>query len=427
LHLTGARWGWILIWLLMLPLGVAPLAGEWSVKAGLGYEYLNQEYFLDSLSFGIEDTLAAATALSTTYLDDLKGELALTFRPTNDRTCELRTSYEQTAHQLRLKSAADFHPKLGSGRLDGTAELDWRHSLDDTVAAGDEYLYGYTRAKYMLPIREHVSLFWQLRAEFVDFDSTGSYAFDHYRAGGSFGLRREFGGLSSLDVSGFVMGRDVPDSARLSYLSYGLESSLFTFYDRGDLDALLRGEVRDYNSIGEDDDYLRAELTARHRLDLGYPWFTRQETEIEGTWFDEPDDLSGDYGRYRLAVLAGVDNQIVSFALGPQFELLWQKGDAAFAEDYTEIGLNTQLDVMKVSLLFASVESVLGQRNVQDEGGEDALRSDFVFERLNILADLTIVPGLSLNALVSAEWEWHDQEDENSRLILVSTGLSYTF
>lgn len=427
MHLTGARWGWILIWLLLLPLGAAPQAGEWSVKAGLGYEYLNQEYFLDSLSSGADDTLAVATALSTTYLDDLRGELALTYRPSGKRTYELRSSYEQTPHQLRLKFAGDFHPKVGSGRIDGTAELDWRHSLDDSVAAGDEYLYGYTRAKYVLPIREHVSLFWQLRGEFVDFDSTGSYAFDHYRAGGSFGLHRQFGGLSSLDVSGFVMGRDVPDSIRLSYLSYGLESSLFSFYDRGDLDALLRFEVRDYNSIGNEDDYVRLELTARHRLDLGYPWFTRQETEIEGNWFDEPDDLSGDYGRYRLAVLGGVDNQVVSFALGPQFELLWQKGDAAFAEDYIELGLEGQLDIMKASLMFASVESDLGKRNVKDEGEEDALRSDFVFERLNILADLTILPRLSLNALISAEWEWHDQEDENSRLILVSTGLSYTF
>jgi len=417
----------VLTWFLLTPLGIEPRAGDWSVKAGLGYEYLNQEYFLDSLSTTIEDTLATVTALSTTYLDDLKGQLVLSFRPLHDRRLELRSSYEQTPHQLRLKFITDYHPRLGRGKVDGTFELNLRHALDDSVAAGEEYLYGYTRTKYMLPIWEHASLFWVLRGEFVDFDSSGSYAFDHYRGGGSFGLRRDLGLMSSLDISAFFIGRQVPDSTRLSYLSYGLESSLFGFYDRGDLDVLSRLEIRDYNSIGEADDYLRGELVARHRVDLGGLWFSRQETEVEGTWFDQPDELTGNYGRIRLSVLGGIDNQTTSLAIGPRLEILWQQGDAAFAEDYAEYGLEGQLDVLKTSLLFGSLESVLGRRDVKDEGGEEALRSDFVFERLSLLTDLTIVAGLSLNGLLSAEWEWHDQSAENSRLFLLSAGLSYSF
>jgi hypothetical protein len=34
---------------------------------------------------------------------------------------------------------------------------------------------------------------------------------------------------------------------------------------------------------------------------------------------------------------------------------------------------------------------------------------------------------LNLSVLLSAEWEWHDVDEENNQIFLLSSGLSYTF
>jgi hypothetical protein len=355
----------------------------------------------------------------------MKGQLTLSYLPYNDRRLEFRGSFEQTPDQLRLKFFTDFHPKIGEARLDGNFEIDRRHSLEDQVDPGDQYLYGYGQVRLMLPVSEHTSLRWQLRSDFVDFDSAGAYTFDHFRGGGSFGLSRYFSNFSSFEAGAFILGRNVPDSSRLSYLSYGLEGSLFGFYVGGEIDALTRLEIRDYNDIDNQSDYLRFEFDGRNRVSLGGRYFSRQELDFEATRFDQADEISADYGRFRLAILGGREFEGISAALGPRMELLWQQSDISFVEDYFEPGLKAQVDISRPGRLFASIESILGFRDYTAADG--SFQTDFVLHRLNFLGDLSFARRFSLNALISAEWEWHDQKEENTRLLMISSGLSYRF
>jgi hypothetical protein len=420
-----ARLGFCLFILILVAFGRTPRAGDFGIKAGIGYEYLSQDFYLDSLTQVGADTLTTLTAIRTTYLDNVKGQLTLTYQPYDGRELELRGSYEQTSEQFRAKLLAEFHPKLGRASLDGSLEIDRRHGVGDEIEPGDQYTYGYGVARLMLPISEHTSLRWQIRSEFVDFDAAGAYTFDHFRGGGSFGVTRYFGGFSSFDVSAFLMGRNVPDSTRLSYLSYGFESSLFGFYAGGEIDALTRFEIRDYNSFENQDDYLRVEVDARNRVELGGEYFSRQEFELEATRFEEADAIAADYGRFRLAVLAGRDFEGISIAVGPRMELLRQQADISFDEDYFEPGIKVQGDFLRSAGLYASVESILGHRNYGD--ADSSFHTDFVVERLNFLGDLTVAGRVSLNTLLSVEWEWHDATEQNSRLLLLSSGLSYSF
>jgi hypothetical protein len=72
------RTGLILVLLLGI---VSPVlaGGDFSFKAGLGYEFISQEFFLDSLAEIGADSLATITSLKTTYLDDIRGQLSLTY------------------------------------------------------------------------------------------------------------------------------------------------------------------------------------------------------------------------------------------------------------------------------------------------------------------------------------------------------------
>ena len=79
---------------------------------------------------------------------------------------------------------------------------------------------------------------------------------------------------------------------------------------------------------------------------------------------------------------------------------------------------------MRTGLFLGTLESVLGYRNLKYVNG---LQSNFIYERLNLIADWNIFGGLNFNIIFSAEWEWHENEEENSQIFLLSSGLKYRF
>ncbi|MBD3257903.1 hypothetical protein GF377_05680 [candidate division GN15 bacterium] len=412
----------------MLAFGPEATADVLSVKAGLGYEFLSQEFFVDSLDEAGADSLAIITSNKTTYLDDLKAQFSLRWRPRDDRKLEFRADYDQTPDVIRLRLANYFRPTWGKVKVDWQGELDVRHGYGDEADATDSYLYGQGRAKFMLPIATRSTLFWRLRGDFVQFDSVAAPSFNHWRLGGETGYLLYFGDFSSWSTSGFLLGRSVPDSTPANYLSYGLESSMLAFYGPGnELDIYARLEVKDYNQPLEEDDYVRLEGNIRHKMRLGRLFFFRQDFESEALIFDKSDAYTSNYARYRLNLLLGIELTQMTAALGPHLELQDEDtidDEFAIGESYLESGIQAELDYIDADWVFASVESVFGYRNLREE--TDFLTS-FTFERLSLLADIRFWDRVSLTALVSAEWEWHDDPEENSRLILLSTGVYYTF
>lgn len=400
-----------------------------TIKAGFGYEFLSQEFFLDSLEFSGADSLETTTALKTTYLDDVKGQLSLSYLPYEDYRLELRSVLEQTPDQFRFRLNADYRPRFGSAGLDWNSEIEWRDDNSSSISGNMGYLAGNTRAKLMLPISSSSKIRVQVKSDFVRFDSAGFGAFDYYRLGGQLGISQRVGTFSTLTGSAFIMSRAVPDTTDLDYLSYGLDGTFFGIYGQGELDALGRYEIRDYDRDRNVGDYRRLELSARNRHRLGRKYFLREELEIEALSYDSPGSLYQEYERVEVTLMAGFSLGYWSFAAGPEFEILaeQQADELVTGEDYEELGLKTQLDLLSLGKVFGSLESVTGRRNLTDEGGADNLHSDFVFERLDLLADWTVGGGLSLSLLFSADWEWHQNQAENSRLMLLSTSVYYTF
>jgi len=400
-----------------------------TVRTGLGYEYMSQEFFLDAQELYGSDSLELTTQLKTTYLDDFKGQLTLNYTPYDDYRLELRGSAEQTPNQLRLRLSTNYRPTLGSVKLNWSAEVERRDDQSDKSDGNYGYVSGYGRSKVTVPVSKALSIWGALRTDFIYFDTIQTDMYDYYRIGGQLGMTHTFSNFSSLTLNLFMTGREVSLSVEQDYLSSGLEGSFFGFYARGQMDALIRIETRDYEQEADLGDYRRVELMIANRHSLSERIFAREELEIETLHYDTTSILPQDYKRAELTLLAGLSRDSWSIATGPEIELLKEQtsGDYTVGEEYAEVGLKAQLDIILPGKVFISLESVFGRRNLTSEGTGDITLSDFNYERFNLLADINIIHGFSLNVLAAADWEWHDQSDENSRMYLVSTSLTRSF
>ncbi len=400
-------------------------AAGFHYNAGIGYDFLSQEYFLDSAAQSGVDSVLTDWSLRTDYLDDVKGMLSFTVLPLNDRSLELTTRYEQTSDFFRLKFRGDARANLGKSRLDLNGELDWRHRHNGEATFGDSYLFGYSRAKLAVPVNESVKSIFEVRGEFVEFDSVTATSFNYYKVGGKIGFEKLFKNFSFGDVKAKFSTRQAPDSSAMNYVNFGIEGSYFGFYNQGDIDFYVNVERKDYNLIDGRNDFWKYELEGRNKVRMGERYFTSQEIDFELTEYDPNDPVNLDYYVLELTLLAGFESRVLTIGVGPEIEALHEdKDDFMVSGDYFEAGGKVEVDVLKGSRLFVSTESVLGYRDLKDN---DELITDYTYERVNVIGNAMIFKGLRFNILFSAEWEWHQIPTNDSKIFLLSSSLSYGF
>ncbi len=401
-------------------------ASGFTFKAGVGYDFLSQEFFLDSAALTGPDSLLTQWELTTDYYDDLKGQLSFSYIPHDDRRLELSATYDQTRDFLRARLNGNIRADIKKSRLDLTAEIEGKNRYRGEDEFGQSYLLAYGRGKLTTPLTNSLNLAMQIHADGVSFESTSEYNYNYYRYGGRLGLEKSFDNFSFAEITLYAENRLVPDSGDLDYSRIGVESSFMGFYGAsGQLDLLGTLEKKDYNRPNNQYDHYRLDLDGRNRVSLSGQWLSQQELTFEMTQYDPDDPVSNDYSLTRLALLAGLERIRWTILAGPEFRLMdEQVREGLTFEDYSEYAGRINLDYVDPSLLWLSVESSLGRRN-QDE--EEEFHSDFTFERLTVFGELTLATGLSLNALFSAEWEWHEVSTDDTRIYLLSSSLTYSF
>ncbi|MEE8405502.1 MAG: hypothetical protein V3S17_08930 [candidate division Zixibacteria bacterium] len=396
-------------------------ASNYEIKTSLGYDFISQEYFLDSVT---TDSTLSLWQLKTDYLDELRGRISFRYWSGDRRELELQSSFEQSNELFRIRLFADWRPKLGNNKLGISAELERRDRYKGVSKFGDSYLFGYTRAFIKIPVSAKVTSKIQFMSEFVRFDSTSEFSFDYYRFGPKIGLTKSFAGFSFLDVNLFLVARQVPDSAELDYLNFGLDGSFFGLMESGDFDLYARFERKDYSRADKQDDHFRIDFDNRGKINIGGNSIMRIELSSDFVFYSPDDQVNFDYNRHLLALLAGYQKDGWEVAIGPEFGLLLeQEGSLNTVENYFEIGGRIDLELLKAGRFFGSVESILGYRNLKIE---DQLQTNFVYERITTIGNFQLGNGLNLNWLFSAEWEWHDLRQENSQIFLLSSSLSYS-
>lgn len=419
------------ILLLLIAASIIPVIAEagssnkLKFKAGIGYDFLSQEFFLDSASQADADSTLVGLELRNDYLDDVKGIVSLTFLPYGDRRLELISSYEQTPDYLRFRFMSDLRLKLGSKRLAVSSEVEWKHRYQGASSFSDSYLTAYTRARITSPLSGSVSSYFQVRGDLISFDSVSEFSYNYSRLEGKLGLSKSFENFSFADFNIFIQHREVPDTLNLNYLVVGGEASAFVFYSGGEIDIYTRLEEKNYNQPDYRNDHYRYELLTRHKLRFDGGLYTEQEFNFEFTHYDPMALFDYSYTRTGLTILFGYQSNGFAIGLGPDFENLSEaQNDNQDGEDYFESGIRTDLDYISLGRFFASLESVLARRDLKYEND---YQSDFTVERLSLIADLNIYASLNLNVLFSAEWEWHENKADNSRLFLLSSNLGYSF
>lgn len=399
------------------------------IKAGVGYDFLSHKDFLDSIAVDGVDSSLTSWALTTTYLDDVKGLFSVRYSPRRDRRLELFTSYEQSAEFIRSSSRGRIAPKFGNSRLDLSAEINTKYRYRGQSEIGDSYVRASGRAKLSRPLNPSLTMVMQLRGDGVKFRDLASYNYNYIRASGEIGIEKIFSNFSTIDA-GFRFGqRLVADSSELDYTNLGLGAFVLAFHRAGELDLSIFWESKDYQYADDLYDHAQGMLDARHKLRFSEQWFSRQRFRLETVRYRGSSVTNLDYTRFGMALLGGWEHSRFAVAFGPTYERLSEAGEGAGGlEDYSEIGLRTELDYINPVLAFCSIQSETGQRSLanQDEALNDIF-SDFVYERLTLIGDINLGHGLSLDLLLSSEWEWHDQPRDDSRLYLFSSNLLYSF
>lgn len=406
--------------------GKSVRAADLLVKAGIGYEFLSQQYFLDSAQLEGPDPSLTAWQLRSVYLDDVKGQVAATWHPLIDRSLEIRGSLEQTADFLRLKTSGNYRYRPGQTRIDLDGELEWRNRFGRSNEFGDSYLLGYGRARAAVPVGPGLHGTGQLRVETIDFRSDSAYSADYLRAEAKIGVEKSFENLSFGDLRLIVGARRAPDSTTMNFQTIGAEATFFGFLPTGDLDVAARYEFKDYNRPDDLDDHHRVEAYGNNRINLGSRWLLRQQFDIEAIFYRTEDWISRDYLRLRAAVLPGLTGGSITLTAGPEIELLTELGEETIVlgEDYFESGLKLDIDYLRAGGMFISFESATGYRDLELEND---LQTNFIFERIYLIGDIELVRFLNLSVLLSAEWEWHRQQQNNTELYLLSSSLTYSF
>lgn len=404
------------------------LAADLSIQCGVGYDLLSQEYFEGSESSLVEDTLEAWSR-HIEYVSSLKGLVNLTYKPLKGRKLELRGNYEQADDFWKTRAYGDFRPSFGPWQLDISGNLETRSVTDDSTDFGDSYWRMDLRTKLKRPVSSSMKAYVQGRAEKVDFATGSQLSYDYSLLSGKLGFEKTLANFSYLQADFSLSKRKVPTSSDLDYIAECLNLYFTGLYPTGEFDVTVSATNKDYNQPENEGDYRLLQLDGRSKLYLASSVFAKPMLELDQTYFDPDDSINGNYGRRELALLAGFETDLLSLAVGPQAEQFSRDGsDELLNETYLEVGgrldFSIQTDFKKAVQLFSILDGEAGRRDYEYPG---EFLSDFYFQRLDLIGTLFLGPNLTFNLLTSVEWEWHESEQDNSSLYLISSSLTYTF
>ena len=412
--------------LLLLVIAIRPtVAGSLSVRAGAGYDYFSQSYQIDSLVY---DTLEATLEFSDTYFDDFKGKMQFDYAPGAWRSMLLSAGFEQSADDFRFKGGFQANLTPGKWRIVSTQQFDTRNDQQATDSINRSYWQGTSRNLIYYSIGSKSKLKGELSGDIVSFSKSSRYSRDYTRLRGKLGYTAGFGAYSSYSIDLFTTYRDVPDSTEWSYANTGTEATIFWLREKGETDILTRWESKDYNQPDNQDDFIRFELQAQNRFVSGNSLTFKQLLEYEAVSFACDTAYNYDYSKFGATILFGYQYLSGSVLIGPMAEWLAEGENQAEetligAEDYRELGFRAEADYMSNGLGYYSFQASIGRRALT---GTNPIETDFSFTRIDLLLDSPILGGLRSNILLSSEWEYHENESENSRVILFSGSLNYS-
>jgi len=402
--------------------------GDFSIRFGLGYDFVSQRYFTSSsrydTSLSPDPDLTDAVLLSKDYLDDKKGLIYLKLDPRNEGRYVLEAGWEQTPDILRAVGRG--HLTLGGreSRLETDVDFEIKNRYRGDPEAGEDLSVFKGRARYVRKFSDMVESNIRLYGENVAFDSTGTLVYNYSRLGGELGVSLFSRNFNSVFINAGVEARDVPDSSQLNYLQLRGSLGYFGSLAGSQISADLTVENKDYDSPDNRDDYLLTTFYTIVKIPAGSKYFLRPLAAFEYFNFRSDEFINRDYFLARGGVLLGRDYNRVNVAVGPKFQLHSISSDYEGDDDYLEYMAFGSIDFFYSDRILCLMENQVGRRGYQND---PIYYSDFTFNRFSLIGSFRLLGTLNFDILFSSEWEWHEIESDDSRLYLLSSGLSYTF
>ncbi len=409
----------------------ADSSGGFNLRAGVGYDYISQEYFLESDSISLSpDSSLNSILLKKDYLDDKKGFLFLGYSsdPGNSNFKQnYEIGWEQTGELFRILGYGRVDKKWKKSRLEGNFRLEMKENYKGESAPGDELTILNGHLDYRFQLSNNTDFRSRIYTESVIFDTVETYIYNYSRYGIELGFGIFTNDFNSISFNSAFEIRDVPDSNQLDYSLFRGNLGYFGTVLGAYLTADFGLEWRNYGHPDSRDDYLLLSFNSDTKMPLGKNYFLTAKQNVEYFNFAQDDFINDDYYLVRLGVLAGRNfGEFLSFSafFGPEIELLNINSDNTNDDDYTEIMATIGADYFGKEKLFFMIENKFGKRIYKSNSD---YWSEFLFDRANFIGSAAIFGNLNFDILLSFDLEFHENQSDNNRLYLVSGGLSYKF
>ncbi len=403
-------------------------SGAFGIRVGIGYDYVSQEYFLDSLRLLGEDSLVGATLLKRDYLDDKKAILYLTLDNrsflASPREYSLEVGWEQTDEVYRAVSNIDFGLSGENYRFNGELGFDTKRRFSGSITPGEELTVLDGHLKYRQVISQRIDGSLRIYGEKVWFDSATTYVYDYGRLGATLGLGILTADFNSISVNLTGELRKVPDSTDLDYSlirgSLGYIGTFLGSFSSGNVSL----EYRDYRLSDDFDDYFLTTLYGTSDWPLSEKYTLGTNLSLELFDYAVNDFVSADYflGRFDLLLKRKLGN--INLIFGPRSEFYFVDTEYSSDDDYYEISASAGFDYIGSKGNLLLLENQVGHRHYNTA---QIYTSDFWFNRLNVIGSVGIWKNLTLDLFFSAEWEWHEIDSDDNRIFLLTTDITCRF
>jgi len=406
----------------------ADSSGVFGIRGGIGYDYISQEYFLDSLRLAGEDSLVTATLLKRQYLDDKKAFLYLSLDNRSHYGSPvsyfLEGGWEQTDEILRGILKGSYRQKSGKSEINGEIGLDLKQRYRGETSAGEEVTVLEGRFKYARDLSDRTRVGLKAYGEGVWFDSVSTFVYNYHRIGMTAGLdflTENFNAIS-LGLTGEI--RNVPDSSDLDYKllrgGFGYLGTVWGGYSSTNLSL----EYRDYSLADGFDDYFLAAFYTTTDWPIAEKYYLSTNANLELFNYTINDFVNSDYFLGRFDLLLKRNFGSATLTMGPKTEVYLVETEYTADDDYYELAGMIGFDYISLEGVLLLVENQIGRRNYSTA---QIFTSDFYFNRLTLIGSARIWRGLSLDFFLSSEWEWHEIDSDDNRIYLITSSLSYSF
>ncbi len=416
----------VLVLLVWSPLHAAEREGSrLRIVSGLYYDNISQGYYLsatDTLTLD-EDSLLALKRTSD-EINDLRLKTSADWTVWQSDAGQIELGSVMFLSDDDLRSSIDARFRRGALELIGGLE---GRGIWDIESSGSGYATWRLSSKLRPSLGSGFFLLAKDSYESVNFSGTDDFNYDYRYNRFYLGVEKEFGWADLLSLQYRNDRKQAPDSSRLDYTNHRaiIEfdwSPSTTISTRIESDLIRRLSNKE---TGIDDGWEEL-LDATLGLRFAQRWELEVRHELEYATYDTQDVVNNNHmsSVVECEMLHSPTEEIeVSGTLSTQ---QYRTKLVEFVDqDYEQYSIRYGLDISSGEWLWFDISHTVGHRNyIASVGG---FYTDYTMNRLDIFGDLKLYHGLSLNSMISIDWENHEKQENDNRLSLISIGLDYAF